>query len=144
MYQVGPKSGASKFYRGCVYLLFVHHSKERVTHGQALKMLKKELVKSNKITCGTIIKYIGADGQAEDIATQSLVFKPTKRLKMDGIPGFEKVSPKSLSKTDTSSSSEEDPCDPWKPSLFSAQFSESDGTLELSPTCRVKSLKRKA
>ena len=134
----------SKFYRGCVYLLFVLHSKERVTHGQAMKLLKKALVKSNKITCGTIIKYIGADGQVEDITTQSLVFKPTKRLKMDGNPGFEKVNPKSLSKTDTSSSSQEDPCDPWQPSPFSAQFSESDGTLELSPTCRVKSLKSKA
>ena len=111
-----------------------------------MKLLKKALVKSNKITGGTIIKYIGADGQVEDIATQSLIFKPNKRLKMDWNPGFEKVNPKSLSKFDTSSSSEEDPCacEPRQPSPYSAQFSESDGTLELSPTCRVKSLKRKA
>ena len=46
-----------------------------------MKMLKKELIRMNRITQGTNIKYVGEDGEVLEISPQTLLFKPNKNVK---------------------------------------------------------------
>lgn len=113
-----------------------------------MKMLKKELIRMNRITQGTNIKYVGEDGEVLEISPQTLLFKPNKNVKTP-MKDDARVNRKSLVKGDSSSTSEaEDPDKSWLRSRSQlegfGEFSESEGTLELTPTCRVRSLKRKA
>lgn len=116
----------------------------------AIKMLKKELIRMNRITQGTNIKYVGEDGQVLEISPQTLLFKPNKNVQTPTpVKDKARVNPKSLVKGDSSSTSEaEDGDKSWLRSRSQlegfGEFSESEGTLELTPTCRVRSFKRKA